>query len=79
MYTKLTLNVNKSIVEEAKVYAKKHQVSLSHLIENYLGSLTKEPQKGIEVSELVESLTGIIPDVQNDEKEYRDYLDQKYR
>ncbi|MDF9830989.1 DUF6364 family protein [Parabacteroides sp. PF5-6] len=78
MYTKLTLNVNRSIVEEAKVYAKRHHVSLSNLIENYLGSLTKEPQRRVEVSELVESLTGIIPEPQDDRKEYRDYLDQKY-
>lgn len=79
MNTKLTLSLDKDIVEEAKVYAKSNKMSLSKLIENYLNSLTKSSKKPRKVSPLVESLTGVIPDRNMDErKDYRDYLNEKY-
>jgi hypothetical protein len=78
MNTKLTLNIDKEIIEEAKVYAKSHRVSLSKLIENYLNSLTRETKKKSSVSSLVESLTGIIPNDYDEKKDYRDYIDKKY-
>ena len=80
MNTKLTLNLNKTIIESAKDYAKENSVSLSKLIENYLNSLTKKQEKEIKVSPLVESLTGIIP-MQSEKKnndDYYDYLSKKY-
>ncbi len=80
MNTKLTLNLNKNIIEGAKNYAKRHKVSLSKLIENYLNSLTKKEEKGIKVSPLVESLTGVIPNETEPDykKDYHDYLNEKY-
>lgn len=80
MNTKLTLNLNKNIIENAKDYAKSHKVSLSQLIENYLNSLTKKEEKVIKVSPLVESLTGVIPckDETDYKKDYYDYLSKKY-
>lgn len=80
MNTKLTLNLNKNIIESAKDYAKENKTSLSKLIENYLNSLTKKEKKEVKVSPLVESLTGIIPN-ENDKKnndDYYDYLSKKY-
>lgn len=80
MNTKLTLNLNKQVIESAKEYAESHQTSLSRLIENYLSSLTKKEKKETKVSPLVESLTGILPDEpENDYKEgYYQYLNKKY-
>lgn len=80
MNTKLTLNLNKQVIESAKDYAKNHKTSLSQLIENYLSSLTKKEEKETKVSPLVKSLTGIIPNEQeNDYKqEYYEYLNKKY-
>jgi hypothetical protein len=78
MNTKLTLNLDKEIIEEAKTYAKSHRVSLSKLIENYLHSLTRKSKKKSTVSPLVESLTGIIPDDYNEKEDYRNYIDKKY-
>jgi hypothetical protein len=78
MNTKLTLNLDKEIIFEAKNYAKNHKVSLSKLIENYLNSLTKESKRNSTVSPLVESLTGIIPNDFDEKKEYREYIDKKY-
>ena len=39
MSTKLTLSLDKEIIEKAKEYAREHKVSLSYLVENYLGPL----------------------------------------
>lgn len=80
MNTKLTLNLSKHIIEDAKDYAKSHKVSLSQLIENYLSSLTKKGEKEIKISPLVESLTGVIPKEEEADykKGYYDYLNKKY-
>lgn len=81
MNTKLTLSLNKSVIEQAKDYAKNNRVSLSKLIENYLSSLTTSEKKiKPKVSALVESLTGVIPDKNNSDykSSYRNYLSEKY-
>ena len=80
MNTKLTLNINKSIIESAKDYAKENRVSLSKLIENYLNSIIKKEDKEIKVSPLVESLTGIIPTQteENNNDDCYEYLSKKY-
>lgn len=78
MNTKLTLNIDKSIIEDAKSYAKENKVSLSKLIENYLSSLTKSSEKESKISPLVESLTGVISPNIDEHKSYRDYLSEKY-
>ena len=79
MNTKLTLNIDKSIIEEAKYYAKQNQVSLSKLIENYLDSLvTSNETKNTKISSLVESLTGVISSEVDERKAYRDHLSEKY-
>lgn len=78
MNTKLTLNLDKETIEEAKTYAKNNSVSLSKLIENYLNSLTRQSKKKSSVSSLVESLTGIIPNDYDEKDDYRKYIDKKY-
>lgn len=80
MNTKLTLNVNEGIIEQAKIYAKENQISLSKLIENYLSSLTAEKRPARSVTPLVESLTGVIPTGTSDnyKDEYAEYLIKKY-
>jgi hypothetical protein len=79
MNTKLTLNLDQDIIEEAKLYAKMNKMSLSKLIENYLNSIVKSSKKSQKISPLVESLTGVISNKSVDErKDYRDYLNEKY-
>ena len=81
MDTKLTLNLNKTVIERAKDYAKSHKISLSRLIESYLSSLTVYKKQDIEITPLVESLSGVIKlDNDFDYKEsYTDYLMEKYK
>ena len=74
MNTKLTLNIDEHVIEEAKFYAKNNSVSLSKLIENYLLSLTKRNTEETKISPLVESLTGVISLESDDyKKEYPDF------
>jgi len=81
MNTKLTLNLDKKVIENAKFYAKSNSTSLSKLIENYLNSLTQRDKfSENEISPLVLSLTGVIP-IETDsdyKKEYQEYLLKKY-
>jgi hypothetical protein len=72
------LNLDKEIINEAKIYAKNHSVSLSKLIENYLNSLTIKSKEKPSVCALVESLTGIIPNDDDERDDYRNYIDKKY-
>ena len=79
MNTKLTLNLDKGVIDQAKNYAKDNSVSLSKLIESYLDSLTKRSEKKSKISPLVKSLTGVIPSGNYDyKKDYKDYLSEKY-
>lgn len=81
MDTKLTLNVDKAVIERAKEYAKSQKISLSRLIESYLDSLTSKKSKDVEITPLVKSLSGVIKlDKNFDYKEaYTDYLIEKYK
>lgn len=82
METKLTLKLNKKIIERAKEYASEKKISLSKVVETYLQSLTSEKKTDeFEISPFVKSLaTGvkISPDLDY-KKEYGEYLMKKYK
>jgi len=81
MDKKLTLSLNKSIIESAKDYAKSNDISLSKLIESYLSTLVKRNKSSPEITPLVESLSGVISlDKDYNVKDaYADYLLEKYK
>jgi hypothetical protein len=81
MDTKLTLNVDKSTIEQAKEYAKSHKISLSRLIESYLSSLVIKKDKDPEITPLVKSLSGVIKldEDFNYKESYTGYLIEKYK
>ncbi len=81
MDKKLTLSLDKSVIESAKNYAKSNNISLSKLIESYLTTLTKRKRNSTEITPLVESLSGVINlDEDFDVKDaYTDYLIEKYK
>ena len=81
MDTKLTLNVDKSVIEQAKEYAKSHKISLSRLIESYLSSLVIKKDNESEITPLVKSLSGVI-NLEKDfnyKESYTDFLMEKYK
>ncbi|WP_179005565.1 DUF6364 family protein [Winogradskyella forsetii] len=82
MNTKLTLTIQREIIERAKTYAKEKNRSLSDIIENYLKSLTKEEQKQkrSKLNPVVESLKGSfkMPKDMDYKKELKERLEKKY-
>lgn len=62
MSTKLTLTIDKSVIEEAKRYAKSQGRSLSNLIEEYLKSVSSKDDKSkdLELSPITKSLFGCV-------------------
>ncbi|MCX6258255.1 MAG: DUF6364 family protein [Bacteroidia bacterium] len=67
METKLTLRLDKLVIEKAKSYANSHHISLSRMIESYLDSMTKKDTAVIEITPLVKSLSGVIhPEKESD-------------
>jgi formiminotetrahydrofolate cyclodeaminase len=79
MTTKLTLTIEKSIIERAKSYAKNNGKSLSELIENYLDTITKESGE-TKPSPKLKKLVGVVklPKNFDEEKELRSYLEKKH-
>jgi hypothetical protein len=62
MNTKLTLTIEKEVIETAKEYAKEKGQSLSELVENYFKLLTlnRRKIKSKQLSPKVQKLRGII-------------------
>lgn len=81
MDKKLTLSLDQTIIENAKKYAKSNNISLSKLIESYLGTLINPQKKSTKITPLVKSLSGIISlDKEFDLKDdYAKYLIEKYK
>ncbi|MEE3999707.1 DUF6364 family protein [Tenacibaculum sp. FZY0031] len=81
MDKKLTLSLNQNIIENAKIYAKSNNISLSKLIESYLATLTGKSKKTSEITPLVKSLSGVIeiPSDFNEKEAYSEYLMEKYK
>lgn len=61
MNTKLTLTIQKSVIEKAKKYASDKESSLSDLVENYLIALTREsPAQEKKLTPIVQTLKGSV-------------------
>ncbi|HAH25121.1 MAG TPA: hypothetical protein DCL77_15420 [Prolixibacteraceae bacterium] len=81
METKLTIRLKKKVIERAKEYAQVHKISLSKMVESYLESVTDQKKDELEITPLVESLSGVIHLSEDFDfkKEYSDYLTEKYK
>jgi hypothetical protein len=74
--TKLTIRLPRDLVEGAKLYAKKHQTSLTRLISAYLRQLNAQDDP-LANAPTVRRLSGILPlDVSVDD--YHAHLEEKY-
>ncbi len=79
MTTKLTLTVEKSIIEKAKSYASHTGRSLSELIENYLKTITQENNTETASPKLKKIIGSVkLPKNFDEEKELRSYLEKKH-
>ncbi|ACM20119.1 antitoxin, putative [Geotalea daltonii FRC-32] len=81
MNAKLTLSLEKDVIEQAKEFSRKQHKSLSKLVENYLQQITRSVPHEEHITPLVAELSGLIkPDrVKRRKDEYAAYLTEKYR
>jgi hypothetical protein len=79
MATKLTLSIEKSVIDRAKAYAMSTGRSLSELIENYLISITEESHDNM-LSPKLNKLVGAVklPSDFDENNELRSYLEGKH-
>ena len=72
---KLTLRLNEQLIEQAKAYAARHNLSVSELVETYFHHLSTETA---DHTPLVRQLTGILPESIDVKRLHGDYLVGKY-
>ncbi|MBN1961428.1 MAG: hypothetical protein JW841_10815 [Deltaproteobacteria bacterium] len=81
MYTKLTLRIEKDIIDKIKLFAMTNQQSVSSLTENLYKEIieTESPEK-MELSPIVRKYKGIIKNNDiNDREEITKYLTKKHK
>ena len=92
MKKKLTLSLEKRVIEHAKVYAKQENTSVSSLVENYLRAITTSKKSESELSKvtdptvdyktentpLVTKMRGIMGDDKLTGNERLEFLIKKY-
>lgn len=81
MKKKLTLTIDKKIINIAKIYAKEKGKSLSGIVENYLRVITIEERKQEVLSPVITNLIGIIklPEDFNYKNELHIAIANKYK
>lgn len=79
MTTKLTLMVEKDVIERAKHYAKNNSKSLSYLVENFLDDISKK-DSNTKTSTKLKKIIGAVKLQKdfNEEKELRTYYENKH-
>ncbi len=80
MNTKLTLTIEKSVIEKAKAYAKGSGRSLSDLIEAYLRNLTRVSGSSSDVPDEFNGLFGAVqlPDDLDEKEKIREIMTKKH-
>ena len=83
MQTKLTLRLDKRLIDQAKHYARQRNQSLSQVVEDYFSLLTKTVDLNLPVAKeslppITQSLYGLLQGATIDEQDYRDHLEEKY-
>jgi hypothetical protein len=82
--TKLTLSLEKEVIEKAKIYAKGTGRSLSEMVENYFRNLISKSEKNNnetnDIDERLKKITGVVtlPDDFDVEKAKEEYHKEKY-
>ena len=81
MNAKLTLHLDKEIIEKTKTYAKNRNQNLSSLVQNYFNFLSENnPDEDIEISQTTKEVSGVIKLSKdfNMKKEYKKHILKKY-
>jgi hypothetical protein len=77
MDTKLTVRVERDLIDAAKRYAQRQGITLSQLIEDYLRSLAIQQDEELFNTPILQKLSGILPSSTTLD-EYHRHLNKKY-
>ena len=83
MQSKLTLRLEKPLIDQAKLYAENHGKSLSQIVADYFKVLTAATDGQAASNEqplppITASLIGVFADVDATEDDYYNYLEAKH-
>lgn len=79
MQTKLTLRLEKELIQRAKVYAAQHGKSVSQVVADYFTLLDDQRLTAPELTPTVAALKGALGGTGVDEQDYRRHWEEKYR
>ena len=77
MATKITLYSDSDLIKEIKQYAKKHNTSVSKLVNEFFKNILHR-EKINNSGSLTEQLEGILKNSNVDLKDYKNHLEEKY-
>lgn len=78
MGSKLTLNIDDSVVKRAKAYARERNTSLSKVIQRYLQYVTESEMPATDVTDRVSRLADTLDVPETDDEIKFDYLRDEY-
>ena len=79
MNTKLTLRLDRNLIESAKEYSAKTGKPLSRIVADLFTIIKNEKlREKTELSPTVNSLKGILKESNINERDYKKYLEEKY-
>jgi len=80
MNTKLTLRLDKSLIQNAKIYAKKEGKSISQIVAEYFKAIRGKADnlKGVRLKPITSKLYGSLRNSAVSKKDYKDYIERKY-
>jgi len=73
--TKLTLRLDKNVIEKAKKYSLKRGESVSRIVEKFFKTILSENE---EITPTVKKLKGLLRNSQVEEADYKKFLEKKY-
>ena len=80
MQTKLTLRLDKLLIERAKIYAGKHNKSISQVVADYFVILNHviHSKRQEDALPITHSLRGVLKGKKISEQDYKKHLEDKY-
>ena len=79
MQKRLTLRMDRALVQRAKAYAEQSGTSVSALVADFFALLAAPEEQEDELSPTVHSLVGVLSDAGLDEQDYREHLAENTR
>ena len=77
MNSKITLYANQDLIDNIKLYAKKHNTSVSKIVNEFFKNLLKT-KKSTQKTYLTDKLVGKLEGIDISQEDYHKFLEKKY-